>query len=66
MPAEEPLAKPVFCPMAALPVGKKCSCTLSTLRFFTSARLALEQNLEFCKRLSCEKLLVFGSEIQER
>jgi len=52
--------------MAALPVGKKCSCTLSTLRFFTSARLALEQNLEFCKRLSCEKLLVFGSEIQER
>lgn len=37
--------------MAALLIGEKCSCTSSTLRFFTSSRLALEQNLEFCKRL---------------
>jgi hypothetical protein len=37
--------------MAVLLVGEKCSCTQSTLRFFTSSRLALEQNLEFCKRL---------------
>ena len=60
MPAKEPLAKPIFgrncrseinVPMAALLVGEKCSCTLSTLRFFASSRLALEQNLEFCKRL---------------
>ncbi len=33
--------------MAALFVGEKCSCTLSTLRFFTSSRLALEQNFSF-------------------
>jgi len=52
MPAKEPFAKLIFCPMAALIVGEKCSCTQSTLRFFTSSRLALEQNLEFCKRLS--------------
>jgi len=51
MPAKEPLAKLIFCPRAALLVGEKCSCTPSTLRFFTSSRLALEQNLEFCKWL---------------
>ncbi len=33
--------------MAALLVGEKCSCTPSTLRFFTSSRLAIEQNFSF-------------------
>jgi len=33
--------------MTALLVGEKCSCTPSTLRFFASLRLALEQNCLF-------------------
>ena len=45
--------------MGALFVGEKCSCTPSTLRFFTSLRLALEQNLEFCKRL-CNVVNAYG------
>jgi len=33
--------------MTVLLVGEKCSCTPSTLRFFASLRLALEQNCLF-------------------
>jgi hypothetical protein len=40
----EPLQNSVFCLMAALHVGEKCSYTLRTPRFFTCSRLALEQN----------------------
>ena len=42
-----PIRKWLFCPVAVLLVSEKCSCTPSTLRFFTSSRLALEQIFSF-------------------
>jgi hypothetical protein len=36
----------ISCPLAALLVGEMCSRTKSTLRYFSSARLASEQDLK--------------------
>jgi len=43
--------------MAVLLVGEKYSCTPSTLRFFASLRLALEQN---CLFLDGHKINIFS------
>jgi hypothetical protein len=40
---------PIFCLLAALFVVETCSRTNSTLRYFSSSRLAIEQNLGILK-----------------
>jgi hypothetical protein len=60
----EPFVKPIFgrncrfdnsVPIAALLVGGKCLVEPQYTALFTSSRLALEQNPEFCKRLIRKK-----------